>query len=697
MLDSVFGGGRLLSFSNVVTLSTVVILAFSLLAYTLTYNFRVPVARRFSLLLLCVMLVYASEVAVTRITSPASAENWLRFEWLGIALTPAVYYLFSNAVLATTNFPLGRRRWVAVGMVVLSILAAADALLGRQIVSDVRYTARISYLEAGPLFWPFAAYFALAVVLALGNILHARRRCLTESTRRRMTYLALGFVAPALGVFPYLIAGSRLNANLAPDGWIFVLSFIGNVVVAVMLVVMSYTVAYFGVLTPDRVVRYRMLRFFMRGPVVAILVMLAVLAVPTIERVLGLPRDTVLFSVVTGVIVFSQLFLSVTKSVLDRVIYREDREEIAWLRELDRHLLTTTDLRQFLENHLVALCELLRVRTGFVASLSDYDLLLEAIVGPDLAQFQVTDGADWGDALARTLEQGIERAPLSYGGFWLWPLQERSDDGEVVLTLGILGVEARTAAPLLSQEEQAIAERMVERIAGALVDRRLQQSVFVTLRSIIPDIDRIQRMRTVVPYAGAGSATPTADAVATVAAMLEDSPINSPEFEAWVKDALSHYWGGPKLTQSPLIELGVVNRALEKADDDPTKALRLVLGAALERLKPGGKQNFTAPEWLLYNILELRFIQGRKVREIADRLAMSESDLYRKQRVAIGHLARVLSEMEQETAGSEGDSPAGSNGLTGPNANASAEPAAALSSPGSPGAHAVDPKAQTGR
>jgi hypothetical protein len=66
------------------------------------------------------------------------------------------------------------------------------------------------------------------------------------------------------------------------------------------------------------------------------------------------------------------------------------------------------------------------------------------------------------------------------------------------------------------------------------------------------------------------------------------------------------------------------------------------------RLRPEGKQNFNAPEWLLYNILEMRFIQGRKVREIADRLAMSESDLYRKQRVAIGQLARVLTEMEQE-------------------------------------------------
>ncbi len=89
---------------------------------------------------------------------------------------------------------------------------------------------------------------------------------------------------------------------------------------------------------------------------------------------------------------------------------------------------------------------------------------------------------------------------------------------------------------------------------------------------------------------------------------------------------------------------------MSEAEDDPTKALRLVLGQAMERLRPEGKQNFTAPEWLLYNILEMRFIQGRKVREIADRLAMSESDLYRKQRVAIGQLARVLTEMEQENS-----------------------------------------------
>ena len=43
----------------------------------------------------------------------------------------------------------------------------------------------------------------------------------------------------------------------------------------------------------------------------------------------------------------------------------------------------------------------------------------------------------------------------------------------------------------------------------------------------------------------------------------------------------------------------------------------------------------------------MKFIQGLRVRDIAQRLAMSESDLYRKQRVAIEQVASALTEMEQ--------------------------------------------------
>lgn len=627
--------------SNVMS-SAVVILAFSLLAYTFVYNFRTAVARRFAILLACVMVVYAGDVALTRAATEASAERWLRFQWLGIALMPAAYYSFSLAVLATTNYRIRRRQRVQWLLWAIALAGAFDALFGRQIVDSLLYAPPNSYLEAGPLFGAFALFFTIGALLALGNILKARSRCITPGSRKRINYLLFAFVAPGVGVFPYLIALGRVSPNVQSSLWVPVLSILGNGAVAFLLLLLSYTVAYFGVLTPDRVVRYRLIRFFMRGPFVAILVILAVQTVPTVERWLGLPRDVILFSVITGVIVFSQLFLSVTKSMVDRLIYREDRDEAAWLRELDRRMLTTSDMRQLLENNLAALCELLRVPSGFVAAVVGPDLVLEAVVGPDEARQQITQVGDWSESLGQILRTRNLHRPMAHADFWLWPLVDEEETAEGVRVLGLLGLHARTATPWLAEEEEQVVAAMRGRIAEALADRKLQQTIFAALRTLIPAMERAQQLRNVVPYASSDSAQEQMES------LLNPSPIHSPEFEAWVKDALSHYWGGPKLTRSPLIRLRLVGETLAHADDDPTKALRLVLGQAIDRLRPDGKQNLTAPEWLLYNILEMRFIKGRKVREIADQLAISESDLYRKQRVAIGHLAQVLSEMEIE-------------------------------------------------
>ena len=640
----------LLNFVNVLTSSVLVILLFSLLAYTLTYNFRNAVARRFALLLAFVMVVYAADVALDRVLSAESANRWLRLQWLGIAMTPAAAYLFSLSVLQTTNYRIARRRWIGISTLVLSCISAFDAVFGAAIVGQVQYRPPLSYLEGGPLFWVFSAFFVVTMGLALANVWKARQRCLTVSTRTRMTYLFLGFIAPGIAVFPYLVAITRLWGMGESSALVLLLSIVGNIAVGFLFLLMSYTVAYFGVLTPDRVVRYRLLRFFMRGPVVAILVILAIQITPPIERIFGLPRDAILFSIITGVIVLSQLALSVTKSAVDRLIYREDREEIAWLRELDRHMLATSDLRQLLENNLLALCELLRVPSAFVAAVVGPDLMLEAMVGADEKRTEILGVKDWSDALGKALREhpqgrnGRIQPSSVHRGYWLWPLVDRAHEEDSVRVLGILGVQARTETPLFTADEVRIVETILDRTTRALADRKLQQSMLASLRYLIPDIEQMQQLRGVVPYATADSAREP------MRALLEPSPIHSPEFEAWVKDALSHYWGGPKLTHSPLIKLRVVSETLGNADDDPTRALRLVLGQALERLRPDGKQNFTAPEWLLYNILEMRFVQGRKVREIADRLAISESDLYRKQRVAIGQLARVLSEMEQTNA-----------------------------------------------
>ncbi len=79
-----------------------------------------------------------------------------------------------------------------------------------------------------------------------------------------------------------------------------------------------------------------------------------------------------------------------------------------------------------------------------------------------------------------------------------------------------------------------------------------------------------------------------------------------------------------------------------------SKVYGLCLSTAIERLRPDGERKLTAPEWLLYNILEMKFLRGEKVRQVAIRLAVSESDFYRKQRVAIENLASILVEMEEE-------------------------------------------------
>ena len=124
-----------------------------------------------------------------------------------------------------------------------------------------------------------------------------------------------------------------------------------------------------------------------------------------------------------------------------------------------------------------------------------------------------------------------------------------------------------------------------------------------------------------------------------------------PGFDQVVKDALSHYWGGPKLSQSPLLKMRIVAERLAEMDNVPAKAVRGVLQQAIEMLKPDGERSLEANEWVVYNILDLRFVQGQRIRDIAQRLAMSESDYYRKQRVAIEQLAETLGQMERALEG----------------------------------------------
>jgi hypothetical protein len=164
---------------------------------------------------------------------------------------------------------------------------------------------------------------------------------------------------------------------------------------------------------------------------------------------------------------------------------------------------------------------------------------------------------------------------------------------------------------------------------------------------LVPQVETIQKIRAEARYAGSEALTAAIEGIGS-----ED------ELTELVREALGHYWGGPRLTQSPLLGLRVVRLALDEHDGNPVNALRAILRSAIDHTRPEGERRFTA-EWMLYNILELKFLQGRKVRDVASKLAMSEADLYRKQRVAIEAVAETITSMEREAVAIRDDEEGG--------------------------------------
>ncbi len=621
---------EILSLLNTLLNSGIVILSFALVIYLLVYNFRNRVARAFCALLCCVLIVYFVELAIVGASAEVALE-WLRFQWIGIAFTPAAYLRFTDALLEMTNDQSRARSWMIRISHILGAAIFLGALLTDWIVWDGVQQAGTIHLRAGPQFWLFFAYFALLIGWGARNIVLAWQRCLTSTSRRRMTYLAMASVAPAAGVFPYLVITGW--PQRFPGAFLWLLLVLGNIAVGIMLLMMAYTVAFFGALTPERVVKHRFVRFLLRGPLQATAVVAVIVAAYRSEGLLGLPPFRLALFGVVIVILLVQLGVEWTKPLLDRLLYRRDEREIAWLQGLSNRLLTTTDLRQFLENVLTALCDLLRTPTAFIAVIEDDEARLEVVCG-NLQPGTSPALPESLDSLISGAAKGQLRAHGDFyiwNGYWLWPLHARSDNE----LIGLLGLEARSATPDLTSEEVDILRSLGAQIETALEDRIIQQTLFGVLERMMPQIEEIQRRREMLRYEGAPALARLAD------------PLTTPEFPRWVRDALAHYWGGPKLTRSPLLNLQVVERASEE-HGGPVNALRAVLLRAIERLRPEGERSMTATEWLLYNILELKFIRGYRVRDIAMRLAMSESDFYRKQRIAIQEVARVLAEMERE-------------------------------------------------
>ncbi len=613
-------------FVNTLVATGIAVTAFSLMLYVLRYNWSSPVARAFAYILAGAWIVFTGDALLPRVTSIGAAEGWLRFQWIGIALAPAAYLHFSDEVLRTTNaISLRRRRGVYLGYAYAAVFTVSA------LTTDLLVTSGITTLVAprlgqGLLFPVYVAYFAVSVGFGFRNIVVARRRCLTPTSQRRMTYLLLSSTAPSLGVFPYLLVVGQGGPDVGAGLWLLLTA--GNMTIGVMLLVMAYSVAFFGVLAPDRVVKRRLIRFLLRGPITAGAVVTAMLIFARLETLLNLPPETLMLgAVVISVVVFAVLRGSL-QPLIDLLLFQQDRDELAYIEQLGERLLTTTDVQQFLENVLTSVVDLLRVPTAFIASRQSGDRWeLLAIIGSVQTVQRVL-----GELRSNVQAVQLPGGPYRADGYWAWPLHSRGG-GELI---GALAVAGGDGPPELSGDESKRFGVLIHQAVIALDDRRLQEEVFSAVEQLLPEIDVIQRQRGAQRYIDSPPQPP-----------LEEALGADPEYIAHVKDALSHFWGGPKLTASPLLRMTVVDRALSKHDHNAPKALRAVLADAIEQLRPDGPRSLTAAEWVLYNILEMRFLQGERVRDIARKMAMSESDLYRKQRVAVGAVAQVLAQMER--------------------------------------------------
>ncbi len=610
----------LLTVNETLTASNAII-AVSLLLFNLTRNLTNRVAKSSAVVLACVTFAYVSDSFIALGPDNAAHEIASRLQWIGIAFIPAAIYHLSDALLATTGLPSrGRRRRVIrilylIGASFLLAVAFSDSL-----VQFVEAQDAVS-IQAGGAFLVYLLYFALASGFAFNNVQRARKRCLTQSTARRMAYLQIAFLTPAIGIFPYSII-LPAGAEFTVFGLLVINT--ANIIIILMLFFLSYPLYFFGSDIPDRLVKKQLLDFLLRGPATGLIALAMMNFTAQATRILSLPGEALAPPAIVGAVLLWQWFVSLASPYVEKIfIYRnEDEEQITKLQTLSDRVLTHSDLTQLIMATTESICDHLRIERAFVISFEHAQPEFISKVGDlKFADSELLEDSELLQLIQSPGEAGAIRQ-MSWREYTLVPLLSRRirGNGAHALTVGALGLPqlGESARPPNSLQP------FVRRVETSLDDMRLQAEIYNLLEGLLPQFQMTRSRAVQVEYLQSSAPSTTAISLPERAELFEQ-----------VRAALRHYWGGSGISQSNLIQLQVVQDHMRAAEDSPVHALRKILADAIDALKPQGERKMMSPEWTLYNILQLRFLESRRVREVARRLSMSEADLYRKQRIAI--------------------------------------------------------------
>jgi len=615
------------------------IIAVSLLLFNLTRNLNNRVAKTSAIVLACVAVAYVADAFISLEPDNPAHEIASRLQWIGIAFIPAAMYHLSDALLATTGLPSrGRRKRVIrllylIGAAFLLAVAFSDSL-----IHVVAAQESVS-IQARPVFLIYLLYFLLANGFAFFNVQRARKRCLTPASARRMAYLQIAFLTPALGIFPYSVL-LKPGDEFSLFGLLVINT--ANIIIILMLFFLSYPLYFFGSDRPDRLVKKQLLDFLLRGPATGLVALAVVNFTAQATRILSLPGEAFTPPAVVAAVLLWQWFVSLALPYFEKFfIYRdEDDAQITKLQTLSDRVLTHTDLSQLIMATTESICDYLRIDTAFVISLAGAQPELVSKVG----SFDLDEGSLLNDGeLIRQVSQlpRERRAPpfMEWGDFALLPLRSSraSGNGSEALTIGLLGLlnnESKLRDELTAPG--GYLKAYVNRVETSLDDMHLQAEMYNLLEGLLPQFQMTRSRALQVEYRQSAALPPRINAL----------PDRDELFEQ-VRAALRHYWGGSGITQSNMIMLRAVQSRIQNGEETPVNALRKLLEEAIASLKPEGERKLMSPEWTLYNILQLRFLENRKVREVARRLSMSEADLYRKQRIAILAVTDLILKQEQ--------------------------------------------------
>jgi uncharacterized protein (DUF2384 family) len=631
----------ILSLTNEVLTAAIVIVAASILFYNLSRNLTDRIARTSGAVLACVTVTYTVDVFISLSPDLNNYITALRVQWIGLAFLPATLFHLSDALLATTGLPsrgrrrLGTRILYGVSGIFVMLVLLSDVLVAVEPLE----ASNVASMRPGPLFWVYVAYFISATVLAYNTVQRAKERCLTRDTRRRMGYLQFALLTPAIGIFPYSVllgAGNEFSLGA------LIMVNVTNIVVIFMIIFLSYPLSFFGSQIPDRVVKSELLSFFMRGPATGMLILVTIIFTGQATQILGIDGNRFMpFAVVIVVLTWQWTIVFALPSLETLLIYGdEDSFRLDKLRNLSNRILSESDLRQLIHALLQATCDYLQVNSAFAARFQQSETTLIESVGPIRpSTHMVAEEQQYFTErfMGMTI---IGNVPIeSWESYWVAPLYStrQTDERSQPTLIGIMGIQARSETLDLTEDESERLNTFVHQVEQALDDLALQEEVYAALEGLIPQLNITRSRAAEVEYLPGRASSPS-------------RPTTLPTQEQMIEQvhaALKHYWGGPGLTKSRLLDLQIV-RDCVKDNDQPTQALRTILHDAIEHLRPPGERQTTAPEWVLYNILEMRFVQGVKVKEVAKRLSRSEANTYRKQKIAIETVAKTLEQWERD-------------------------------------------------